>query len=158
MMFYHNSSNQLNDGLVRHLNGWSQVVPISMPWAANTVTSTTTTATPISNPHMMATAEGVNYQPNVMHFTANTSETPINPSLLPYNLQPTVDTLPPKDCPFDVLCPDPCTSQTATRWELLHNMTTNESAAGSVVVEFSALLSSLLLMLLLPEAAGQFVI
>ncbi|CAG2104376.1 unnamed protein product [Medioppia subpectinata] len=132
--------NQLNDGLVR-LNGWSQVVPISMPWASDTTTNTTTTATSAPNPpHMMTTTHSpqVDYQQNVMHFTANASQQHMNPSLLTYPSHPIGNPLPTttnpvlatNECPLDV-CPDPCTSQTATRWELLNNISSSAESMRS---------------------------
>ncbi|XP_054167991.1 uncharacterized protein LOC128965342 [Oppia nitens] len=120
-MFYQNQSNGLNS--------WSQVVPSPMPWAHSQTNTTTTNTTPVGT--VWPVNSTATFDPHIMQFTANTT-TPLNsvssldneyigPNPLIIN----------NSSVLDVLCPDPCTSQTATRWELLHNLTTDSQRRAS---------------------------
>ena len=137
--------NPLNDGMIR-LNGWSQVVPQCMPWATQTVTNS---GAPNGNPNGNPTINDMNSQAlnisdlnrNVMQFTANTQQmnsvmSPLVIESMSHSVNSSVITpietrITESEVPFNnqMLCPDPCTSQTATRWELLNNISTGSHSS-----------------------------
>jgi hypothetical protein len=82
------------------LNQWSHKVPVCMPWAQTQQTLQT----------MPTNTTNISDNRSVMQFTANQL---IN-----------------SDQSGEVLCPDPCTSQTATRWELLNNISTGKLSSN----------------------------
>jgi len=82
------------------LSQWSHKVPVCMPWAQTQQTLQT----------MPTNTTNISDNRSVMQFTANQL---IN-----------------SDQSGEVLCPDPCTSQTATRWELLNNISTGKLSSN----------------------------